>query len=403
VAGVWNHMKTFFIHSSLDVKFNLIRLPTKALDQNLIIKASNRDVFGRICKEKVQQGEMPDAHTYILMSPENQGGLYGIANGGWEYGNGVCASNIVKRASINWYETDDRYEDDLLTALTVVHETGHNLGMMHDFEDWGDRKSRVDSNGNNCKGIAAFMDYIFPPYTDANPMPNKWSGCSVDDFKAHYQLFKSKDGKYCMEEATTEPTTPAPGSVCVNVKVTTRAYGVENSWTFGSCSSKQSYKNNKVYDEECCQPAGNYKLTCKDSYGDGWHGGFIQIGGSATKHCKDFGDGGSKEVANVAHGSDGGSGGNLCINLKLTTKEYGEEISWTFGSCSKPQQAKYESNKVYNIECCQPAGTYDFKCEDSYGDGWHGAFMQIGGSKTKICRNFKDGESKTVKNVSHAA
>ena len=38
VAGVWNHMKTFFIHSSLDVKFNLIRLPTKEIARLLNIR-----------------------------------------------------------------------------------------------------------------------------------------------------------------------------------------------------------------------------------------------------------------------------------------------------------------------------------------------------------------------------
>merc|ERR1712212_397550 len=71
VAGVFNHMKTFFQHGSLETKFNLIRLPTKALTRNLIIKASNRDVFGGICAQMVEDGEMPDAHTYILMSPNS--------------------------------------------------------------------------------------------------------------------------------------------------------------------------------------------------------------------------------------------------------------------------------------------------------------------------------------------
>ena len=45
-----------------------------------------------------------------------------------------------------------------------------------------------------------FQDYSFPPYTHDNPMPNKWSGCSNDDFMAAYQLFKSRDGTYCLEE-----------------------------------------------------------------------------------------------------------------------------------------------------------------------------------------------------------
>lgn len=78
--------------------------------------------FGRIAAEKVASGEWPDADTYILLGPRNSGGLYGIANEGWEYGYGVCASKIENRVSINWYETDtnrhDGYQDDdLLTAL----------------------------------------------------------------------------------------------------------------------------------------------------------------------------------------------------------------------------------------------------------------------------------------------
>ena len=109
--------------------------------------------------------------------------FYGVANGGWDYDHGVCSSRIEKRVSINWFETDtDRrdgfQDDDLLTALvcniscfdqgnsnmvtlpfilqTVVHETGHNLGMRHDFDDY-DHSQRYDSSGRPCKGHAYFM------------------------------------------------------------------------------------------------------------------------------------------------------------------------------------------------------------------------------------------------------
>ena len=114
----------------------------------------------------------------------------------------------------------DRLQKILLMLSTYVNEP---TGMQHDFKHTSGRPSRKDSSGNNCKGIAAFMvchqevhcmksqscniidvffysqDYIFPPYTTSNPMPNKWSGCSVDDFKVHYQLFKNTDGIYCLE------------------------------------------------------------------------------------------------------------------------------------------------------------------------------------------------------------
>ena len=48
------------------------------------------------------------------------------------------------------------------------------------------------------------------------------------------------------------------------------------------------------YEEECCQPAGRYTLTCKCSYGDGWHGGYLEING--TNYCEDFKHGYSKLV-----------------------------------------------------------------------------------------------------------
>ena len=57
----------------------------------------------------------------------------------------------------------------------------------------------------------------------------------------------------------------------------------------GSCSNGQEYGNRNTYTEECCQLAGDYQLVCKDSYGDGWHGGYIEILG--VKYCQGFLDG----------------------------------------------------------------------------------------------------------------
>ena len=79
--------------------------------------------------------------------------------------------------------------------------------------------------------------------------------------------------------------------LCTDIKTVTKRYGEENSWTFGNCSSCQVYGNADTYTEECCQLSGDYQLVCKDSYGDGWHGGYIQIGESETKYCENFEDG----------------------------------------------------------------------------------------------------------------
>ena len=78
--------------------------------------------------------------------------------------------------------------------------------------------------------------------------------------------------------------------------MTTKQYGQENSWTLGTCSSNVlvTYSNNEEYIEECCLDVGVYTLNCQDAYGDGWHGGSIEIQGK--QYCVDFTDGSVKSI-----------------------------------------------------------------------------------------------------------
>ena len=84
--------------------------------------------------------------------------------------------------------------------------------------------------------------------------------------------------------------------VCRMIKIQTTAYGDENSYQMSKCASEQKYGNNQEYKEKCCLAPGTYTLNCKCSYGDGWHGGYIEIGG--TKYCQDF-KGGELESVTV--------------------------------------------------------------------------------------------------------
>ena len=72
--------------------------------------------------------------------------------------------------------------------------------MQHDFDytRQGRKIKRYDDNGDSCTYISSFMDYVFPPYTNDNPMPNKWSRCSFTDFIYHYQKVVEYDGEYCL-------------------------------------------------------------------------------------------------------------------------------------------------------------------------------------------------------------
>ena len=66
--------------------------------------------------------------------------------------------------------------------------------------------------------------------------------------------------------------------ICIEINIVTENFGNENSWSFGNCYNNQTYPSYNTTTEECCQPAGTYELVCIDSYGDGWHGGYIEIG-----------------------------------------------------------------------------------------------------------------------------
>merc|ERR1711962_643832 len=122
-------------------------------------------------------------------------------------------------------------------------------------------------------------------------------------------------------------------------------------------------------------------LVCNDSYGDGWHGGYVQVGNSEEQYCLDFEDGSEHVVEDIAHGA---AGGDVCLTIKTTTLQWGNENSWTFGACTSSTKG-YESQGEYEEECCQPAGGY----------------VQVGDSDAKLCEDFTEGASKTVGGVAH--
>ena len=72
---------------------------------------------------------------------------------------------------------------------------------------------------------------------------------------------------------------------CFNVTLTTKKWADEIGWSVDTCSSNKTYKNNKVYERECCLEAGEKMISCNDTWGDGWNGGYLEINGE--KYCND--------------------------------------------------------------------------------------------------------------------
>ena len=80
------------------------------------------------------------------------------------------------------------------------------------------------------------------------------------------------------------------------MKLTTRSFGEEISWILDSCESNGGYGDNGEYMQQCCLIPGSYNLECKDSYGDGWNDGYIEVDG--TKHCESF-TSGNEETSEI--------------------------------------------------------------------------------------------------------
>ena len=72
------------------------------------------------------------------------------------------------------------------------------------------------------------------------------------------------------------------------MKTITQTWGVEITWTIGgTCDSKDGYENYKEDMQQCCvKDNDKIVITCKDSLGDGWHGGYLEINGK--KYCEHF-------------------------------------------------------------------------------------------------------------------
>ena len=80
--------------------------------------------------------------------------------------------------------------------------------------------------------------------------------------------------------------TPPPTGECAvdTVTMTTATWGNEVTWTLVDAGGNTAcgggpYPDNTVNTEACCVIADHpYTLNCIDSYGDGWHGGYMTIG-----------------------------------------------------------------------------------------------------------------------------
>lgn len=161
-----------------------------------------------------------------------------------------------------------------------------------------------------------------------------------------------------------------------------------------------------------CLPDGCYSLILTDSFGDGWNGGgyAISINGQIiAQGGLEYGDtqtdlvGINSECGNeetyfgctdpealnydpMAVVDDGSCQylNEECdynpVILLLNTQTWGYEISWELADSAGVVIASgdgYNSWSSYAIELCLPDGCYEFHMNDSWGDGWNGAYYMF--------------------------
>ena len=94
------------------------------------------------------------------------------------------------------------------------------------------------------------------------------------------------------------------------MKTVTKTWAREITWNIGgTCNSKDlgKYKDYQEDTQQCCVKDNNkFVITCKDSYGDGWHNGYLEINGK--KYCDKF-SAGNKFLAELKASDLDGSGG----------------------------------------------------------------------------------------------
>ena len=86
--------------------------------------------------------------------------------------------------------------------------------------------------------------------------------------------------------------------ICFKINTRTTDWGHEVRWSIRgpttnfTCESHfAAYDNYNSYFQRCCLPTveNGFIITCKDTYGDGWHGATLLIDGNS--YCGSFDEG----------------------------------------------------------------------------------------------------------------
>ena len=185
----------------------------------------------------------------------------------------------------------------------------------------------------------------------------------------------------------------------ITAELTTLIWAEEISWSIIDedgitvAGPFSGFLDNSTYTEIICLEPGCYTALLEDSYGDGWHDGYIKF---ATQELGVFASGTVNSYSNSVDIFTSPQCGTISCEpgtgspyyASLTEDLYGEEISWgilneTNDTLVGPFSG-YHNNTAYTESFCLTPDCYTVWMHDSYGDGWQGGELTIADSVGSI-------------------
>ena len=157
------------------------------------------------------------------------------------------------------------------------------------------------------------------------------------------------------------------------VEYSSGSYAGENSFTITDCDGNvlASMASGNDGFSSCVELPDFYYVNLSDSYGDGWNGGALNIGG--VSYTIDAGGAWSGfDFESFAPNGD-------CPNVVYSAGSYAGENSFTITDCDGNVLASMASGFDGFSGAVELPENYNVSLLDSYGDGWNGGTLTVDG------------------------